>query len=171
MTTSAPSADHRAILRYLTSERNHIREIISGLPEADLREPRVPSGWPILALFQHLTWDMDFFWFHCVIAGDTDAFAKLDARPSAWKFDPATSTDSVLAAWEKGIEEANAIFLSTDLDAAPGWWPTEVFGDWRLDSNREVLMHVLAETSCHAGHLDIVREFIDGRQYLVLPDE
>jgi hypothetical protein len=168
VTIAVPTAEHRAILRYLTSERDHIREIINGLPEDDLRLPRVPSGWPIMALIQHLTWDMDFFWFRCVIAGDLEALAQLDSRPNAWIYDPATPTDVIFTAWENGIEAANEIFLGTDLDAAPGWWPREAFGEWRLDTNREVLMHVLAETSCHAGHLDIVREFIDGRQFLVL---
>jgi hypothetical protein len=27
---------------------------------------------------------------------------------------------------------------------------------------------VITETACHAGHLDAVRELIDGKQYLVL---
>jgi hypothetical protein len=31
-----------------------------------------------------------------------------------------------------------------------------------------VLVHVLVETATHAGHLDAVRELLDGRQYLVL---
>jgi hypothetical protein len=29
---------------------------------------------------------------------------------------------------------------------------------------------VIAETACHAGHLDVVRELIDGRRWLVLTD-
>jgi hypothetical protein len=31
-----------------------------------------------------------------------------------------------------------------------------------------VLVHVLVETSVHAGHLDLVRELLDGRQHIVL---
>jgi hypothetical protein len=33
---------------------------------------------------------------------------------------------------------------------------------------RAVMMHVLTETATHAGHLDAVRELLDGRQYVVL---
>jgi hypothetical protein len=29
-------------------------------------------------------------------------------------------------------------------------------------------MHVITETAVHAGHLDAVRELIDGRQWIVL---
>jgi CO dehydrogenase/acetyl-CoA synthase alpha subunit len=33
---------------------------------------------------------------------------------------------------------------------------------------REITLHVITETACHAGHLDAVRELIDGRQWLVV---
>jgi len=50
---------------------------------------------------------------------------------------------------------------------ACAWWP-DFFGDWRLNNHRDILFHVMTETACHAGHLDAVRELIDGRQWLVL---
>jgi hypothetical protein len=31
-------------------------------------------------------------------------------------------------------------------------------------------VHVMTEIACHAGHLDIVRELIDGKQWLVLTE-
>ncbi len=40
-------------------------------------------------------------------------------------------------------------------------------GEWRLHDVRDVLLHVITETACHAGHLDAVRELIDGQQWLV----
>lgn len=55
------------------------------------------------------------------------------------------------------------------LDAAPAWWP-EFFANSRLDSVREVVLHVITETACHAGHLDAVRELIDGKQWLDLTE-
>jgi Protein of unknown function (DUF664) len=41
-------------------------------------------------------------------------------------------------------------------------------GRWRLHDLREILLHVIAETGCHGGHLDAARELIDGRQWIVL---
>jgi hypothetical protein len=38
------------------------------------------------------------------------------------------------------------------------WWPGE-HGEVTL---HRILLHVIAETSRHAGHADIVRELIDG---------
>ena len=40
-----------------------------------------------------------------------------------------------------------------------------MFGDSRMDNLHEVVMHVLIETTCHAGHLDAARELIDGRTW------
>lgn len=48
------------------------------------------------------------------------------------------------------------------LDAEPQWWPVGEWGGWRLHTFGEVLLHLLVETSCHAGHLDAARELIDG---------
>ncbi len=66
------------------------------------------------------------------------------------------------------MARANAIIAATPLDAAPAWWPVEVFEGLPVRDLRGTILHVLAETACHAGHLDVVRELIDGRQQLVL---
>ncbi len=75
---------------------------------------------------------------------------------------------AVLDLYRREIERANAIISATALDAAPLWWPEDLFGSFRLDSLREILLHVITETACHAGHLDAVRELIDLRQWAVL---
>jgi Protein of unknown function (DUF664) len=33
---------------------------------------------------------------------------------------------------------------------------------------RKVILHVMTETACHAGHLDAARQLIDGRMWLVV---
>ncbi|MFC7479388.1 DUF664 domain-containing protein [Luedemannella flava] len=35
---------------------------------------------------------------------------------------------------------------------------------------RGLLLHVITETATHAGHLDAVRELIDGRTWFVVED-
>jgi hypothetical protein len=30
------------------------------------------------------------------------------------------------------------------------------------------MLHVIKETACHGGHLDVVRELIGGRQWIVM---
>ena len=55
---------------------------------------------------------------------------------------------------------------ATALDATPALWPDELWPTWKLQDLRAILLHVIAETACHAGHLDAVRELIDGRKWL-----
>jgi hypothetical protein len=67
-------------------------------------------------------------------------------------------------------ELASGIIAATPLDAAPAWWPEDQFGNWRLHNLRQIILHVITETACHAGHLDAVRELIDGHTWLILTD-
>jgi hypothetical protein len=76
--------------------------------------------------------------------------------------------DAVLHLYRREIQLADAIISATDLDTAPAWWPEDLFGSFRLDDLREIMLHVITETACHAGHLDAVRELIDGRRWMVL---
>lgn len=46
--------------------------------------------------------------------------------------------------------------------------PASMFDALPMSDGREVLFRGLTETSVHAGHLDVVREFIDGHQNLVV---
>jgi len=77
---------------------------------------------------------------------------------------------AVFDVYRQEIDRANAIITATPLDAAPTWWPDDLFGDFRLRTLREIMLHVRTETACHAGHLDAVRELIDGRRSLILTD-
>ncbi len=74
----------------------------------------------------------------------------------------------MLELYRDEIRLADAVLGVTPLDAAPAWWPVEVFGDLPVRDLRRTVLHVLTETACHAGHLDVVRELLDGRQRLVL---
>lgn len=72
--------------------------------------------------------------------------------------------------YRQEIERANAIIRQTPLGAPLGWWPEERWPNWRYENLRDVILHVMTETACHAGHLDVVRELIDGRTWLVITE-
>ncbi len=86
---------------------------------------------------------------------------------SAWQVPPGMAATDVLSLYRREIGQANQIIEATPLDAAPAWWP-DFFGTFRLADLRAVLLHVITETACHAGHLDAARELIDGRTWLIL---
>ncbi len=157
---------NQLLLSTLNDQRNHVLGILDGLSDDDLRRPVLPSGWTCLGLVNHLALDVERFWFSRVTAGQPDEPGE--STDDAWQVSADVPAAAVLDLYRREIERANAIISATALDAAPLWWPEDLFGSFRLDSLREILLHVITETACHAGHLDAVRELIDLRQWAVL---
>lgn len=156
-----------ALLSALNGERDHVLGALEGLSDESLRRPVLPSGWTCLGLVQHLALDVERFWFCEIITRQTADTA--DSNPSnAWVVSRGVAAESVLGLYRHQIRRANEIIAGVSPDAAPAWWPSELWPDWRLSTVREVILHVITETAVHAGHLDAVRELIDGRQWLVL---
>jgi hypothetical protein len=142
---------------------------LDGLDDADLRRPVLPTSWSCVGLVHHLAVDVERFWFRAVMADEPQAWASLEqVDGSAWQVPEGTPPAQVLALYREEITRADAIIGATALDAPPGRWPNEQFGSFRLVDLRAVLLHVITETACHAGHLDAVRELIDGRTWMVL---
>jgi uncharacterized protein DUF664 len=157
------------LLGVLGSKRTHVLTILEGLDEEALRRPVLPSGWTCLGLVHHLALDVEKFWFRAVTAGEEAAVAEILASgEDGWRPAPEKSAEDVFALYRREAALADAVLAGADLEAPPAWWP-DFFGDWRYGNLREVVLHVITETATHAGHLDAVRELIDGRQRLVVP--
>ena len=162
------SDDKDLLLTQLRSVRRHVLGILDGLDEEALLRPVLPSGWSCAGLVAHLAADDERFWFGAVVAGDPEAIGELTDDPvAAWTVPPGVTAAAVLDRYRAEAERSDAIVSARSLDDPPSWWP-DFFGDFRLDTVREVLLHVITETATHAGHLDAARELIDGRQWMVL---
>lgn len=170
LSAGEPGPEIAALLDSLVGQRKHILGILDGLGETDLRRPVLPSGWNCLGLVRHLALDVERFWFGAVLAGDPAVIAALDDEADAWMVDPALPAAEVLDCYRRETSLADEIITTTSADAAPAWWPHDLFGDQNMHSHREILLHVITETACHAGHLDAARELIDGHRWLVLTE-
>ncbi len=155
------------LLAYLRSQRRHVLGILEGLDEAALRRPVLPSGWSCLGMVQHLTVSVEHLWFRAVVAGEKDVIAGLDPLDEAWEVAEATSATEILDRYRTETALADAVIAASAGDDALAWWPHETYGEPFLDNVRDVVLHVIVETACHAGHLDAARELIDGRQWFV----
>lgn len=170
MTPTTVTTETETLLSYLTGQRRHVLGILEGLDDAALRRPVLPSGWSCLGLVHHLAIDVEQFWFRAVVAGDPNVIDALDDAPDAWRVGPDVPAETVFDLYRRQSALADEVITATTIDAAPAWWPTELFGAFRLHTVRQVLLHVITETACHAGHLDAARELLDGRQWMVLTD-
>ncbi|MEU6977795.1 DinB family protein [Streptomyces sp. NPDC046371] len=168
MSGTTPDEEVRALLAALDAQRHHVLGILDGLDEEALRRPVLPSGWHCLGLVQHLALDVEQFWFRAVVAGDRQIIRGLPDGDEAWQVAAEVPAADVLDRYRREAELADAVITGTPADAALTWWPTDLFGEPHLHTLRDVLLHVLTETACHAGHLDAARELIDGRRWLTL---
>lgn len=157
--------DEKATLhRYLRNDRDALRWKLDGLGEYDIRRPLTPTGTNLLGLLKHVAG---------VAAGYLgETFDRPFPEPLPWydegNGDPngdmwATADESradIVGLYERAWAHADATIDALPLDAVGHvpWWPEER----RTVTLHRVLVHVVAETSRHAGHADIVRELIDG---------
>jgi hypothetical protein len=159
------SDESRALLQSLSDQRDHILGALDGLSDEDLRRPVLPSAWTCLGLVQHLTVDVERWWFRMCMAGEAIQRPEGDG---AWRVSAGTPAAEVVAGYRQEIARANEITAATPLDAMPKWWPSGDFPGWPAKPLREIILHVITETACHAGHLDAARELIDGQTWLIL---
>ena len=153
------------LLAHLSSEREHVLRAVDGLGNDAMRRTLVPSGWTMTQLINHLAFDDERFWISAVLGGDNRAIAELH---NGWASNPMTGAEAINI-YKREIARSDEVLAEIDLAAPPRWWPpASVFDAPPMSNGREVLFRVLAETSVHAGHLDIVRELIDGHQNLVV---
>ncbi|WP_051720612.1 DinB family protein [Streptomyces sp. NRRL F-2799] len=164
--TVVVDAEITALLRFLQVQRNHVLGTVEGLSEEALRRPVLPSGWTCLGMVQHLTLSVERLYFRAAVAGDPEVIDLVSSQDSAWKVAAEVSGAEVIDRYRREASLADAVITASSADADLAWWPFPE-GEWRLHNLREVLLHVIAETACHAGHLDAVRELIDGEQWLV----
>jgi uncharacterized damage-inducible protein DinB len=158
----------RRLLASLDHQRNHVLGILEGLSDEQLRQPVLPSGWTMLGMVNHLALDDEHYWFRCIVGGESlDFFAESSDEPrGAWHVEPDEPAEQVLDRYRDEAARSNAIIEATPLDAPPRqrdqWW-----GTWEVPDLRFIVLHVITETACHAGHLDAARELLDRRQWIV----
>jgi hypothetical protein len=109
---------------------------------------------------------MEFGYFGGVFGREVDEpMALIDDAVIAANSDMWASAEedipTVRAFYTRAVDFANTTIDTRDLDA-PGfvpWWPPAR----QNVTLRWILVHVIVETARHAGHLDILREQLDGQ--------
>jgi len=155
------TAETELLLAHLRSQRRHVLGILEGLDDEALRRPVLPSGWSCLGLVRHLTHDDERFWFRGVVAGEQAVRDEVEASTgSAWQLGPDESADAILAGYREEAARTDAVVVRTPLDATPAWW-ADFFGDFRLDSLRDVLLPAITETVRSAVQQLSGQEYVD----------
>lgn len=163
--TPAPTTDASILYGFLAAARDHVWSTVDGLAEADLNRSVLPSGWSPAQALHHLAVDDERFWVRAVMVGEDSARSQLTDH--GWVIPDGMDAGNALALYRTESALSDAALEGLDLDAAPAWWP-EFMGQQFFHTNREVLLHLIVETTGHAGQLDAVRELLDGTQWCVV---
>jgi hypothetical protein len=145
---------------YLHNDLREVREVmlwkLDGLSEYDIRRPLTSTGTNLLGLVKHLT-ITEVRYFGDVFDRPFSEHIPEFSHADTW-VTPHESRTEIVDGYRAACVHSDRTIEALDLDA-PGhvpWWPlpnVKLF---------DVLIHVLTETTRHAGHADILREQIDG---------
>lgn len=144
----------------LHASLNRHREVvlwkIEGLDDEQLRRPMTPSGTSLLGLVKHLG-AVEYGWFCTTFGRQTEPLPFSDEDPEAdLRVTPDETSEHILAFYARARAAADQVIVELDLeDQGTAWSGSDVTLRW-------VLIHLVEETARHTGHLDIVRELIDG---------
>ncbi len=136
---------------------------VEGLSEYDMRRPMTPTGTNLLGIIKHLV-GVEHVYF-----GDSFDRPPPDILP--WNEDGTVwegadmwakadeSSGYILDLYQRACAHSDATIETLDIET-PGRVPHWPSPDTTLGY---LLVWVLADTTQHAGHADILREMIDGR--------
>jgi len=131
---------------------------LGGLTLEDATRRVVPSESNLLGIVKHLGY-VERGWFQTGLLGETFDVPWSDEDPDAdFRIESGETIESVAAWYRDMCERSREITARTSLDAVE----VRVSPNRPPASLRWILVHMIEETARHAGHMDIIREQIDG---------
>ena len=161
----APDQEKQALKYFLDYQRASVLAIVEGLDEAAWHRSVVPSGWTTAGLVQHLG-DAERHWFQQVVTSSEIDLPWDEGRPPYDRDAPFICdrpAAQVLAYYRQQCERSDEVLARTPLSAPPRGSHGDPDTDEQPADLRWVVLHMIEETACHAGHLDIARELLDGQ--------
>ncbi len=146
-------------LTYLEYFRAVVVEKLTGLSDEELHASRLPSGWAPLGLLKHLIY-VERRWLLWGFEGHPMPDVWGDSRDDRWYVAPEETLSSLSDELGEQAERTRAVVEAHALSDIGQ--PGERWDGADPATLERVLFHVLQEYARHAGHLDIVRELLDG---------
>ena len=160
-TRPAGSSDERTqLVGWLDLQRALVHYKCEGLSEEDAHRALLPTS-PVMTvagLVSHLRW-VEHCWFEVLFldrpAGDNPQFGEVEAADFQVGNTPLSE---LLDEYSRQCAVSNEIVAASSLDDLgkhPGYGADGLSLRW-------ILLHMLEEVARHVGHLDLLREQLDG---------
>ncbi|MFC8042587.1 DinB family protein [Nocardia sp. NPDC057353] len=167
-TPAVLDTERRDLLAMLGQARFFLRYTVQNLTDDQARQRPTASELSLGGLVKHVA-ATERGWADFLVDPSSmpnmDAMTEADfaARDNDFRLLPDETLADVLAAYQRVADRTDALVGTVDLNAelplpAAPWFQETAW------SARRVLMHIVAETTQHAGHADIIRESLDGQK-------
>jgi uncharacterized damage-inducible protein DinB len=133
-----------------------------GLSDADAHRSVLPASplMTVAGVVSHLRW-VEHLWFEVVFLGRPAVGPQFDdAHEDADMMVPGIPLAQLLAEYRRQCAVSNEIIAAHPLDEVGQHTDFEA----AAATLRWMLIHMVEETARHAGHLDVIRELLDGQK-------
>ncbi|RZT77428.1 uncharacterized protein DUF664 [Micromonospora violae] len=149
------------LLQALRRHRGFLLQTVDGLTDEQAATRPTVSGLCLGGLIKHVT-GVEHRWMLFAVGG-AEAMSREEVDwVGQFQMAPGETLAGLVEGFQQVADQTDELVATLDLDAAhplpeAPWF--EPGASWTV---RRVLLHLIAETSQHAGHADILRESIDG---------
>ncbi|MDT7785831.1 MAG: hypothetical protein QOF58_4250 [Pseudonocardiales bacterium] len=167
LTGETLTGERADLLETLRQHRWFLTFTAQGLTDEQAASSPTASALCIGGLIKHVA-SVEESWIRFIEQGtsamESDDDPDYEKRAADFRMEPGETLQSIIdryhevAAYTDKLVETVDMDLAHPLPAAP-WFP-----EGKTWSARRVFVHIVAETSQHAGHADIIRESIDGQK-------
>ena len=162
MTSTEQLTGERAdLLQTLTKHRGFLLHTVDGLTDEQAATRSTASELCLGGLIKHVT-GVEHRWMLFAVGG-AEAMEREEVDwVGQFRMAPGETLAGLVERFQEVAAQTDELIATLDLDSAhplpqAPWF--EPGASWTV---RRVLLHLIAETSQHAGHADILRESIDG---------
>jgi hypothetical protein len=163
--TTTLTRERADLIESLRRHRAFLRFTVQGLTEEQARQRPTVSALYLGGLIKHVA-ATEASWVRFA-EGGAEAMNRNwgpDANTRHWHLQQGETLAGVLAGYEEVARHTDEVVATIDLDADHALPEAPWFERGARWSARRVFLHIIAETSQHAGHADILRESIDGQK-------
>jgi Protein of unknown function (DUF664) len=163
--TTTLTRERTDLIESLRRHRGFLRFTVKGLTEEQARSRPTVSALNLAGLIKHVA-ATEAGWVRFA-EGGAEAMNRNwgpDTYSRHWHLREDETLAGVLADYEEVARHTDEVVATIDLDSDHALPEAPWFQPGARWSARRVFLHLIAETSQHAGHADILRESIDGQK-------
>jgi uncharacterized damage-inducible protein DinB len=157
------TSERADLVQTLRRHRGFLRFTVQNITDDQAAQSPTASALSLGGLIKHVA-QTEAQWMRFATGGAEGMMSVQLDWANGHRMLPGETLEGLLAEYDRVAAETDKLVDTLDLDASHPLPQAPWFEPGAAWSVRRVLLHVIAETSQHAGHADIIRETIDGQK-------